>query len=269
MTLLTYIKRSRFVSAALELPAVRAPLARAFAPVERLEETADWLVVAMYHQVSAVARAGLRSQLLFMRSLGDFVGVDDALELLRHPRRGRWFCLTFDDGLSGAFENAVPLFVEFAIPAAFFVVPSWIDAGFEIGRAAPRRMSWEDCRVLGSLGMTIGSHSYTHRRLSRLADAEARAEFHRSRARIEAETGRPCLHFAAPWGQPGMDYLPARDPVLAREAGYRSFFTTLPRRATAGTSVWTLPRIRLEPSWGEPAIRYALRRTDPALGASA
>jgi peptidoglycan/xylan/chitin deacetylase (PgdA/CDA1 family) len=267
-SVLTRLRRMSLARAALEQRWVRAPLARMLAPAERLEDSTGWLVVAMYHDVPASARTGLRAQLRLMRSLGVFVDLAGALELLHRPIHGRWFCLTFDDGLSGAFENAVPLCHELEIPAAFFVVPSWIDGG---GRrcAGPHYMSWEDCRALASFGMEVGSHSLSHRRFSGLTEAEARDELRLSRARIEAETGRPCRHFAAPWGQPGADYAPTRDPDLAREAGYRSFFTTLPGRADADTSPWAVPRTRLEPSWGEAETRYALRRrlTRPAPGA--
>jgi peptidoglycan/xylan/chitin deacetylase (PgdA/CDA1 family) len=250
---ITRLRRSAVARAALELSVVRAPLARAFAPAERLEDSGDWLIIAMYHDVPASTRAGFAAQLRLMRSLGDFVGLDDALDLLRRPIRGRWFCLTFDDGLRGAFENGASICVERGIPAAFFVVPTWIDGG-------PRWMSWADCRSLVTAGMDLGSHSLSHRRLAQLTAAEARAELGLSRARIEAETGHSCQHFAAPWGQPDRDYLSPRDPVLARAAGYRSFFTTQRARVGTGSSPWAVPRMRLEPHWSEAEMRYALRR---------
>ena len=34
-------------------------------------------------------------------------------------------------------------------------------------------------------------------------------------------------HFCAPYGKPGISYLPERDIALAKEEGYRSFATTV------------------------------------------
>ena len=78
--------------------------------------------------------------------------------------------------------------------------------------------------------------------------------------RLEQELALPCNHFACPWGQPEEDYVPDRDPLLARQAGYRSFFTTLSARATPGVSAFALPRIVLEPGWGCYQLRYLFSR---------
>lgn len=109
--------------------------------------------------------------------------------------------------------------------------------------------------------MEVGSHSLAHRRLATLtADAVAN-DLTAARARIEAELGRPCRHCACPpWGQPGLDYLPEREPALAQAAGHRSFFTTVAQRAQPGADPWSLPRVRMEPEWGEAEIRDAVLR---------
>lgn len=237
-----------------------ALLRRAAIPVMAMlrpaDTLADWVAFPMYHRFHARDRANFHAQLRIMRSQADFVTLDAAVALLSQPRlSGRHICITFDDGWRGPLEHAWPILAEQSIPAAFFVVPGWIDqGGTEDGQPV---IGWDECRQLARNGATIGSHTMTHARLARLDASAARAQLTTSRQRIEAELGRPCRHLACPWGQPVEDYLPDRDPAAARHAGYHSFLTTVRGRARTGASVWATPRIRLEPDWSPAELRYA------------
>jgi peptidoglycan/xylan/chitin deacetylase (PgdA/CDA1 family) len=112
---------------------------------------------------------------------------------------------------------------------------------------------------MASAGMAIGSHSYSHARLSTLDDSTLRRELSESKDTIARETGRECAHFAAPWGQPWEAFRPDRDPDVARAVGYRSFFTTVRGRARPKqTSPLAIPRERIEPSWGTYNLKYFL-----------
>ncbi len=84
-------------------------------------------------------------------------------------------------------------------------------------------MNWDDARNLVSSGMSIGSHSQTHRALARLSEDEQRFEMTASQARIAAEIQRDVFAFAYPYGWPGA--IDATTPRLARESGYRAAFT--------------------------------------------
>ena len=219
------------------------------------QAASDGVTFLFYHNVVARERAAFTRQLAMLRGLGDLTALGDALAFLASPAaRERRICLTFDDGERGAYDHAFPVLADRAIPAAFFVVAGWLDEGRQ------GTIGWQECRNLVQAGMEVGSHSLTHRRLSMLDDDEAGREFTGSRLRIEAELGRPCVHFACPWGQPAVDYHPRRDPALARAAGYRSFLTTSARRAGFGADPWALPRVRMEPGWGTAELAYALGR---------
>lgn len=209
----------------------------------------------MYHGMKASERASFERQLRFLRGAGDFVGMADSLRALRGTAgTDRFICVTVDDGRRDAFTHAVPILAAGCVPATFFVVPGWLDAGLDGG------MTWADARQLAAADFVLGSHGSTHRRLSELDDNAARAELTQSRARIEAASGQACEHFAAPFGQPHKDYRPDRDPAMAAEAGYQTFFTTLPRGAGPGDYAWGLPRVRMEPGWGTAELSYALWR---------
>jgi peptidoglycan/xylan/chitin deacetylase (PgdA/CDA1 family) len=246
----------RYIDRLTDMAMVRSPIMRVRAIGRHPEQRSNILTTVMYHGMPGNTRAAFVRQLDYMRSLGDFVTIAQAVAMLASDERitGKYFCVTFDDGLKDAFENAVPIMSECGIPSTFFVVPSWISA------EASNYMSWTDCRQLAKNGVTVGSHSLSHHRFSTLDDRQARHEFVASKTRLEIETGLPCEHFACPWGQPGADYKPDRDPKLAEDAGYRSFFTTIRGAAQSGVSPWAIPRTRLEPGWGTHQLRYLFTR---------
>jgi len=223
---------------------------------------ADWLICPMYHDMRHAHRKSFEQQIKFMRSLGDFISLDDAVRLLDRTRLGgRYFCMTFDDGYCGAYTHAHPILAEAAVPSAFFVVPHWVDeAARSTGTSANKYINWAMCRELSDRGVVIGSHTLEHARLTGLCAIGARSQMEASKRRIEAELARPCEHFACPWGQPHVDYIPDRDPSIARSAGYKSFLTTIRGRAGGGANPFELPRIRLEPDWSIPELKYMFGR---------
>ena len=238
-----------------DVPAARAAVVRLRTLGKTQGGAGDGVLILFYHRMLARERKRFEDQLRRLRRLGDIIGLEDAVNVLGSGYvPGRFICLTFDDGHHDAYDHAFPILASQGTPATFFVVSGWIDEG------RPGVMSWADCRRLVANGMEVGSHSMTHRRLAGLCGSEVDAELRASRARIEAELGRPCTHFACPWGQPGRDYDPAHAPGLAHAAGYRSFLTTVPRRAHAGVDPWGLPRVRMEPGWGAAELRYAFSR---------
>ena len=237
-----------------DVPAARSVVVRTRLLIRR-PVASDGVLFVFYHAIRARDRRSFASQLRRMRQFGDPVSLNDALDILKTARTGgRYLCLTIDDGEQSAFRHGLPLLAEGGVPACFFVVPGWIDDG------RPSVVTWDDCRAMARAGFEIGSHSLTHSRLSLLRQEEVAYEMRHSRARIEAELGQTCAHCACPWGQPVTDYRPDREPSLARAAGYHSFLTTIPKRAPPGADRWALPRVRMEPGWGDAELRYALLR---------
>lgn len=212
------------------------------ASLARLPEDRDWLLCPGYHFIVDDERKGFDAQLKYMRQHGDLVSIDDAVAALTSPGglNGRYFCVTFDDGVANLATNALPILLDNRCPAAFFLATDYIGmtldhdwdrlrrfpqpyTGF---RAAFDFLTWDEARVLHGAGMTIGAHTCRHVRLSSLDRDAAAEEMRASKARVEQEIGAPCEHFAAPWGVPGKDFDPGVHPAIAREAGFRSFLTT-------------------------------------------
>jgi peptidoglycan/xylan/chitin deacetylase (PgdA/CDA1 family) len=123
---------------------------------------------------------------------------------------GRVVAITFDDNYRSVLELAKPLLDRHGYPGTLFVPTDWPDVG------GP--MHWQG--VDGWLG-TPHEHelsALTWPELRELADA-----LEDSRARIEAELGRPCTSLAYPYGSAD-----ARVVDATREAGYQ-WAGTIPR----------------------------------------
>jgi peptidoglycan/xylan/chitin deacetylase (PgdA/CDA1 family) len=177
--------------------------------------------VVCYHDVLDDEIASLEHQLTLMGQLGSFISLDRAIELVARQETiaSPMFTVTFDDGLETSCRNAWPVFERMGIPFAVFVITGFAGtAGY---------MSWSEVeRMARSPLATLGSHTVNHRNLAQLSADEVRFELAESKARLEAATGKACDHFCCPWGRPGRDFRPERDPAIALDVGYRSFLTT-------------------------------------------
>lgn len=88
-------------------------------------------------------------------------------------------------------------------------------------------MSWEElARLAADPLVTIGAHTISHPRLSRIPEDAARAEMQGSAAAIEAALGVRPLHLAYPVGD--ATSAGPRDFALARELGFKTAVTTRP-----------------------------------------
>lgn len=105
-----------------------------------------------------------------------------------------------------------------------------------------RPLTPDELRDLASRpGVEIGAHTLSHPSLARLPAAEQERELRGSKARLEELLGRPVPLLAYPFGKPGDVSEETED--LARRAGYRAAFTTVPRRLVPSSPPFALPRL--------------------------
>jgi len=83
-----------------------------------------------------------------------------------------------------------------------------------------RPASWDQLRSMMSAGLTIGAHSATHPRLTRLNDADLVTEVEGSKLSLENELQVAVTAFAYPFGTPADHDARVSDAV--RRAGFRS-----------------------------------------------
>ncbi len=234
----------------------------------------DWLRFPFYHHVFDDERQGFAAQMDLLGNYGEFISIDDAVSMLEGgaPIDGRYFCLSFDDGLKSCFDGALPVLVERDIPAVFYLVSGLVGQSLEPDDPVARQvfgfkgagttldfLSWDDCRKMAASGMTFGSHTCNHIKLSESDAGTARREMAESKAVIEREVGA-CDHFCPPYGIPGLHYDPARDPDLARACGYQSFATGARGANHSGGDPFAIRRDQLLGNWGAYQLQYFFSR---------
>jgi peptidoglycan/xylan/chitin deacetylase (PgdA/CDA1 family) len=115
------------------------------------------------------------------------------------------------------------------------------------GREPYAMLGREDLLRMLEAGWTVGSHTRTHRTLSRLGDGELREEIHGAYADLERHLGLGALQggipLAYPYGRP--EQVGPRAPAEAEAAGYSCAFTTVREPCDGGSGRFLLPRLEL------------------------
>jgi peptidoglycan/xylan/chitin deacetylase (PgdA/CDA1 family) len=198
------------------------------------------LLVLCYHAVSptwpaalSVTPDALERQLATLAHRG-YRGARFS-DALAGGKDGRVVSVTFDDGYRSVLELAKPILDRHGYPGTLFVPSNWPAAegpmrwpGIDtwLGTAHEQELnplSWAELRELADAGWEIASHTCSHPHLTDLGEEALAGELHDSKARIEAEAGRPCTALAYPYGS-----VDARVADATRAAGYR-WAATIPR----------------------------------------
>ena len=125
-------------------------------------------------------------------------------------------CLTFDDGYEDFYLRVFPVLHAYHFTATVFLVASTIGGTSNwAGECGNRMMDWAQIGKLAAAGISFGSHSLTHPRLSRLEPAQAFDELACSLDILNGGLPQPCLAIAYPYGDSNRE---VQD--LAAKAGY-------------------------------------------------
>lgn len=163
--------------------------------------------------------------------------------LLTLPASTAAVAITFDDGLESVLSEAAPVLAEFNLPATLYVVSDAVGrTNAWRGRADPgiplqRTLSWDELGGLMAQGWTIGSHTRSHPRLTRLPDTQVHDELEGSAEMIHARLGTRPDSFAYPYGD-----LNAAVTVAARRT-YASCCTTTHLPLGPDPTAERLPRL--------------------------
>ena len=251
--------------------ALRDAAVMLFSLRKSIGSTSGWIRFPYYHHVFRDERRGFSRQLDYLNNFGDFLSLDQAVDLLASgsPVDGRYFCVTFDDGIRSCYEHAFPILAEKEISAGFFVVTQYTaDTGAGETRVcrplhpgaahSNQYLTWQECREILQAGMVLGSHTCSHLSLIDSDADEIRRQLSRSKQTIEAKLAVACNHFACPWGIPRKNFLVDRDPQIARDLGYRSFLTTERGPMMRAGDPYRIRRDHILAVWGNYQLRYFL-----------
>jgi peptidoglycan/xylan/chitin deacetylase (PgdA/CDA1 family) len=131
--------------------------------------------------------------------------------------------LTFDDCHRSLRELTLPLLRGFGYAAVAFAPTDFVGAfnTYDVAYAPQEPLcDWAELRELEASGVSVQSHSATHRGLSWLSAAEREEELRRSKAAIEEHLSKTVDIFALPYGDDKVD--PAELEMMYRRTGYRA-----------------------------------------------
>jgi len=138
--------------------------------------------------------------------------------------------ISFDDGYLDNYLNAYLILRKYGMTAAFYIITSLV--------GEEDRLAVGHIREMAANGMSIGSHTVSHRQLGDLGVEEATNEMSLSRLYLEGMLQKPVQFIAYPKGS----YNQFTGKV-ANESGYWGGFSILPGTCSRGTNPYVLRRI--------------------------
>ena len=207
----------RKVASRVALPGPVVKYRRAVTPILALPRVlpgrAARVPILMYHHVSSavaatplnysltVTDADFGAQLHYLRAHGYHpVLLTQVFAALyqNKPLPSRPIVLTFDDGYSDNFTEALPLLRQYHMAGEFNIISAYV--GITLG--VNRYMNWPQLKALVAAGMEIGSHTVDHQDLGLLPETKIRFELRDSRSVLQRKLGVPVQFLAYPAGQP-------------------------------------------------------------------
>ncbi len=214
--------------------------------------------ILMYHSINndpsdvhSVTLAAFEDQMRFLATNHSVISPDQLINYLdgKESVPDNSVVITFDDGLENNYTTAYPILKKYNLPAAMFIVPSWITSQQEVeenrtGRNGQRYMMWEQIQEIAQDGVLIGAHTINHRSLPTLTPAEIRYDLSESKARLEQQLDQPIKFFAYPYGA-------FRDITkdimrMVAECGYTCAITSLSGTNSSNVNRYALRRTEIE-----------------------
>jgi peptidoglycan/xylan/chitin deacetylase (PgdA/CDA1 family) len=210
----------------------KAPKVSPDQPAAKLE----WLPILMYHGVGGdsgpnpyhlfIPKEGFEAQMRFLKNHGyraisfEDLALRETLSDRRRDKKAKEVIITFDDGYRDIFLHAFPILKKYQLTATVFPVSSCLGGSnvWDRGKTTVREVQLlllSELKEMGQYGISFGSHSVTHRRLTGLDAHEAKVEIRTSRVALEQALGMEVRSFSFPYGSSNPTL---RDMV--RQAGY-------------------------------------------------
>jgi peptidoglycan/xylan/chitin deacetylase (PgdA/CDA1 family) len=222
------------------------------------------MTILCYHDVDgswesplAVTPGAFDAQMAWLARHRRVVKLDDAVAIVNVDGRlpSRAVALTFDDGFAGVYRQALSALARHRFPATVFLVAQTLTAEGRVVdwvRGAPpgarQTLTRDQIMALRDAGVRFGSHSYAHRILTELSEAECLDDLRRSREVLEDLLGEPVRNLAYPAGRHD-----ARVRAAAGRAGFSHAFALPEARESRGPL--SIPRVGVYRGNGAAAFR--------------
>lgn len=126
-------------------------------------------------------------------------------EYLSHENdRTKRIAITFDDGYKSVYDYAFPILKQFEIKATLFVIPGFVGQrntwDVNIGWLKFDHLDWCEINKIHDAGWEIGSHSMSHRDMTRLGNRELDYELGASKLLLEKRINSGVRVISYPFG---------------------------------------------------------------------
>lgn len=170
-----------------------------------------------YHDVHSDSRQPYTAMSTDIRDLQNHIAIIKALgfDIVRQfSGRNREIRIAFDDGFKGIYDNRT-FFIDNNIPVTIFVPTSLIDQDNYLTR--------KELLELENLGFNIQSHGIRHADMSKMSEETLRDDLSTSKKLLESLLNKEVSEICFPMG-----YFSDKVISIARESGYKSFFSSMP-----------------------------------------
>lgn len=234
----------------------------------------EMIVILTYHRVNDksdfitqgmdgrdVSVKNFERHIRYLKKNYQIISLDDFIRYVKEenglPKKSA--IITFDDGYQDNYTNAFPILRRYNVPATIFLIADFITAkklmwlhrfyyhlellspDEEAHIASEIYLSGDQIREMNRAGISIGSHTLTHRVLPQLNEDEVKNEILGSKRKIEEILEKPILHFAYPFGD-NSSFTPTIKE-LVRTSGFLSSCSRFEGINTAASDIYTLKRI--------------------------
>ena len=198
------------------------------------------VVVGTPQEVHGVSVEQFTEQMQWLHDAGyQVIGIEDwfAAQRVGKSTPANAVAITFDDGFEDNYTRAWPILQRHGFTATIFLVTATLaatSAWREGNLARAPMLTPQQILEMAEDGVTFGSHTISHRRLTQLSDvAEIDCELVASKAVLEQLLQREVLSVCYPFSQ-----VNALIKARARAAGYQMGFTYAPGYVGAPGRDW-------------------------------
>lgn len=135
--------------------------------------------------------------------------------------------ITFDDADESIYFHALPILEKYGFRATVFVVSDYVGKyntwDYNLFGNRSKHLNWQQIKTLCQKGWEIGSHTASHKDLTRLSDEQVITELTTSKIRIEESINKPVDFLSYPFNRFNEQII-----LLTKQAGYEggcSLFT--------------------------------------------
>lgn len=201
----------------------------------------DEVLVLNYHQInnrdknSLTVRPGIfADELDYLMANGYHVISLD--QFISHQRDGaplpdKPVLITFDDGYRDNYTEAFPLLKERNMPALIFIITDYVGT-------QKNYLTWPQIHEMEKQGISFGSHTLSHSKLSKDDPQDARFQLETSQAVFRWQFGKNARALAYPCG-----YYDDTVKQLVKAAGYDAAFTVDYGPVSPGDDLLSLRRV--------------------------